>query len=237
MTLRMYADRKQWPLRRVAVRLTHAKIHAADCAECETKEGKLDRFERLTNLVAALLATGRPLRRPTAEHPLAGLTVLVVEDSRYACEAMRLLCQHSGARLRRADSLAAAARHLRVYRPDVLIVDLGLPDGPGEALIARDGDRLLRLKGILDVEGYDQPVAVHAIDLAACPEPLLLTPPRASAMRRISTRKPAVPLPPAVEFIPMLSFRTARQFPGAFSLTNTASLPTSRRNTSPIIPT
>lgn len=77
-----------------------------------------------------------PLQRPTAEHPLAGLTVLVVEDSRYACEAMRLLCQHSGARLRRADSLAAAARHLRVYRPDVLIVDLGLPDGPGEALIA-----------------------------------------------------------------------------------------------------
>ena len=46
MTLRMYADRKQWPLERVTVRLKHEKIHAQDCAECETKEGKIDRIER-----------------------------------------------------------------------------------------------------------------------------------------------------------------------------------------------
>jgi putative redox protein len=47
MTLRMYANHKQWPLGRVSVRLTHEKIHAADCAECETKDGKLDRFDRV----------------------------------------------------------------------------------------------------------------------------------------------------------------------------------------------
>jgi putative redox protein len=46
MTLRMYAERKKWPLKQVAVRLRHAKIHAADCAECESKEGKIDRIER-----------------------------------------------------------------------------------------------------------------------------------------------------------------------------------------------
>ncbi len=46
MTLRMYADRKQLPLQGVAVTLRHAKIHAADCAECETKEGKIDRIDR-----------------------------------------------------------------------------------------------------------------------------------------------------------------------------------------------
>ena len=72
---------------------------------------------------------------PTPSKPLMGLTMLVVEDSRYACEALRLLCLYSGARLRRADCLASAHRHLGVYRPDVLIVDLGLPDGPGEGLI------------------------------------------------------------------------------------------------------
>jgi putative redox protein len=46
MTLRMYADRKEWPLEEVTVRLTHEKIHAADCEHCDTDEGKIDRIER-----------------------------------------------------------------------------------------------------------------------------------------------------------------------------------------------
>jgi CheY-like chemotaxis protein len=68
--------------------------------------------------------------------PLQGMTLLAVEDSRFAADALRLLAQRSGARLRRADSLMAARSHLRVYRPDVVLVDLGLPDGRGEDLIA-----------------------------------------------------------------------------------------------------
>ena len=42
MTVALYARRKGWPLQSVSVRLEHAKIHAADCADCETREGKLD---------------------------------------------------------------------------------------------------------------------------------------------------------------------------------------------------
>lgn len=46
MTVRMYADRKQWPLEHVAVRLSHNKVHADDCAACESESGKVDLIER-----------------------------------------------------------------------------------------------------------------------------------------------------------------------------------------------
>ena len=59
MTVAMYARRKQWPLERVSVRLQHAKIHAEDCAECETKEGRLDRIEREISLIGPLTAEQR----------------------------------------------------------------------------------------------------------------------------------------------------------------------------------
>lgn len=46
MTVRMYADHKGWPLERVAVRLRHEKVHAEDCAACETPGAKIDRIAR-----------------------------------------------------------------------------------------------------------------------------------------------------------------------------------------------
>jgi len=54
MTVALYARRKQWPLEAVRVRLRHSKIHAADCADCETKVGMLDRIERDVELVGSL---------------------------------------------------------------------------------------------------------------------------------------------------------------------------------------
>jgi putative redox protein len=54
MTVALYARRKQWPLTGVMVRLAHSKIHAVDCAECETREGMIDRIEREITLHGAL---------------------------------------------------------------------------------------------------------------------------------------------------------------------------------------
>src|SRR5262249_47028898 len=54
MTMRLYADRKSFPLERATVTLTHSKIHAQDCAECETKEGMLDQIDVLIGLEGPL---------------------------------------------------------------------------------------------------------------------------------------------------------------------------------------
>ena len=55
MTLRLYAARKGWPLERVTVRLRHGKIHASDCADCETRgDARIDTIERRLTLKGPL---------------------------------------------------------------------------------------------------------------------------------------------------------------------------------------
>jgi uncharacterized OsmC-like protein len=54
MTVSLYARAKKWPLESVTVNLRHSKIHAVDCRDCETKEGKIDRIERDIHFVGKL---------------------------------------------------------------------------------------------------------------------------------------------------------------------------------------
>jgi putative redox protein len=59
MTIGLYARRKNWPLQEVIVSLWHSKIHAADCAECEIREGRIDRIEREIQLIGSLASEQR----------------------------------------------------------------------------------------------------------------------------------------------------------------------------------
>ena len=59
MTMRLYAERKSLPLERVTVTLKHSKIHAEDCAECETKAGMLDQIDRVIAMEGTLDAEQR----------------------------------------------------------------------------------------------------------------------------------------------------------------------------------
>lgn len=90
MTVRMYAGRKKWPLERVSVELSHEKIHAQDCADCETQEGRIDRIERRIAFAGALDAEQRqrlleiadkcPVHR-TLESEVKVVTALAAPDA------------------------------------------------------------------------------------------------------------------------------------------------------------
>ena len=54
MTVRMYADRKGWPLESVTVRLAHDRVHAEDCESCETEKGRIDRVQYEIELTGPL---------------------------------------------------------------------------------------------------------------------------------------------------------------------------------------
>lgn len=68
MTLRVYARQKKWPLQKVRVQLRHEKIYAKDCAECETKEGKVDSIERVIELEGPLDDAQRQRLLQIADH-------------------------------------------------------------------------------------------------------------------------------------------------------------------------
>jgi|SRR6202011_4654414 uncharacterized OsmC-like protein len=54
MTIGLYARKRGWPLEKITVSLRHSKIHAKDCEECETKEGRIDRIELEVHFDGAL---------------------------------------------------------------------------------------------------------------------------------------------------------------------------------------
>src|SRR5919107_5647973 len=67
ITVRMYADRKGWPLESVTVRAEHGRIHAKDCVECETESGRIDRIRLELELEGPLNTEQRERLREIAD--------------------------------------------------------------------------------------------------------------------------------------------------------------------------
>ena len=67
MTIELYTRRKRWSLDEVVVRLWHSRVHAEDCADCETKEGMLDVIEREISLSGKLSDEQRAQLRGIAD--------------------------------------------------------------------------------------------------------------------------------------------------------------------------
>jgi len=68
MTLELYARRKKWPLETVQVSLVHSRVHAADCADCETQKHNLDRIERFISVTGPLSEDQKARLLQIAEH-------------------------------------------------------------------------------------------------------------------------------------------------------------------------
>ena len=114
-----------------------------------------------------------PLPAAAAALTLPPRTLLLVEDSRLAAEAVRLICRRLAIRLRRADTLSSADLHLRVYRPDIVLIDLGLPDGSGLDLIAALDHGPMRPRRLLAISGD---AGLEGAALAAGADAFLLKP-------------------------------------------------------------
>src|SRR6266576_1085243 len=72
MTVGLYARTKKWPLENISVSLRHSRIHAKDCAECETKDGMLDRIERCVDTGTTRKTDGDRGQVPGPSHPKIG---------------------------------------------------------------------------------------------------------------------------------------------------------------------
>ena len=68
MTVRMYAKRKGWPLQGVQLNLSHGKVHAEDCANCENPKSMIDRIYREIEFIGVLDAEQRSRLLEIADH-------------------------------------------------------------------------------------------------------------------------------------------------------------------------
>jgi CheY-like chemotaxis protein len=112
--------------------------------------------------------------------------VLIVDDSAHVTEPLQILFEETGRRVALAGSVAAAVRACEVERPDLMLLDVTLPDGDGLSVLALLAGRSAMPALTVALTGHDDPLTVQRCKAAGCRDVLLKPVPVRELLRRAS---------------------------------------------------
>jgi CheY-like chemotaxis protein len=116
---------------------------------------------------------------------VAGGHLLLVEDSALVTDALRALFEGVGHRVRVASSVAAAITSCQTERPDVMLLDLSLPDGDGLRVLASLRGSLAEPRITAAMTGHDDPEVRERCLAAGCADVLVKPMPTRELLRKI----------------------------------------------------
>jgi len=110
--------------------------------------------------------------------------VLIVDDSSHVTEPLRILFEETGRRVAIADSVASAVRACEEERPDLMLLDVTLPDGDGLSVLSLLDGRDVLPGVTVALTGHDDPLTVQRCRAAGCRDVLLKPVPVRELLRR-----------------------------------------------------
>lgn len=119
--------------------------------------------------------------------------VLIVDDSSHVTGPLQILFEETGRRVAIADSIAAAVRACEAERPDLMLLDVSLPDGDGLSVLALLAGRPGLPAVTVALTGHDDPLTVQRCRAAGCRDVLLKPVPVRDLLRRATEWLPEQP--------------------------------------------
>jgi len=110
--------------------------------------------------------------------------VLIVDDSSHVTDPLRILFEETGRRVAVADSVASAVRACEAERPDLLLLDVTLPDGDGLSVLSLLAGRTAMPRVTVALTGHDDSLTVQRCRAAGCRDVLLKPVPVRELLRR-----------------------------------------------------
>ena len=119
--------------------------------------------------------------------------VLIVDDSSHVTGPLQILFEETGRRVAIADSIAAAVRACEAERPDLMLLDVSLPDGDGLSVLALLAGRPGLPAVTVALTGHDDQLTVQRCRAAGCRDVLLKPVPVRELLRRAAEWLPEQP--------------------------------------------